>query len=264
MSRAGGSITYDPRKFLDALKTVSREAGVSMSNLIRYQMALWVNDLIKRTAGDPKNTSGHRRAGQEAIRRDLSKIFVAIDNPSVLQKWQDAAKGDSIYRYNDQKKRFRVRAKLLKETMERWHTQNRDRRSGRTMKPANQADAWGGRMPVQTRRLEQFARKVSRDVGKTKAGWLVAANRFAAATQGIVTNMAPAWVARHAGWAAAYGDGYEQGSMLSGTITAVAVNKIPWARDWSGMMAATMRTRQLDIQRQMVKRVDTLKKLARL
>lgn len=236
-----------------------------MSALIRYQMALWTLDLIKKTGTDPNwSWAIQRRRGIASIRTGLDQIFVGIDEPSVLQKWQDDEGGEELYRTNKKTGKFRIRRKLLKTSMADWHRERRDKRTGRVRKPNAVSDAWGGRMPIPTKIIEKFHRDLSKDVGKTKAGWIPAANYFKAKANGIAVGSTPGWVTRHGGWASAYGKGYEQGSWLSGTITAVAENNVPWARDWAGIMNLSLRTRQRDIQTQLIKRVDTLKRLARM
>jgi len=232
-----GDIVVDVAGFRQQVDRFAHKYGFNAGQVMRDQMRLWVKDLIKRTP--PKTLA----QGRKAVARDLQKIFVAIDQPGVVE----------FYRENFAEKNIPPSVPWNLEgdhaRMAQMHGQYRTNkgqvrfRAGRAK--AGQMDFIRA-MYVPGRAFRSYQRTAQSHVGKLKAGWVRAANRFGAKV--------PSFVSRQS---VKMGDATDRmGDDGSGYLE--AINRVPWCDKLRGILLFTAKVRERDVTTQLHKRLDKM------
>jgi len=179
MSNMGG-ITVDVRGFTRDMKTFAEQYGVEVGIVMRNQMRLWGEDLIRNTP----HKNAKRKAVNAAIKSQLEGIFGRM-RPGPL-RWfrQKLMAGD-----------FGGNLAIFDEIdMAAHHKANRNPRTGesRSISGAVKLGPWTfSRKPyVTTAQFNKYVRTVQERVGKARAAWLPMAKRWG--------GRSPAeWILRH-------------------------------------------------------------------
>jgi hypothetical protein len=245
-----------------------------MADVLRYQMALWLKDIIRRTAADPRaSLAKQKAAGEKAVRDDLMRIFMGIPDQQMQQfgdEWQAYNKGQPIGHLFKTKSGavYGVENDLLDErgaNLAAHHQRYRSKTTGRVTRAGTKTRNIGrwkfvDKLHTPLSKLREYIASVQSHVGRTKAGWLPAANYFSAKAKPLVADLAPGWVQRHAAYGAAASPPPTD-SLQAHTLTGelVAGNGVPWVRDDSGFMQSTLRTRIRDLENGMWKRLEGIK-----
>lgn len=261
----GMELRIDDAEFVSAMNVMGKKLGLETADIARYQMALWVKDLVRWTHTNPRWSLGEqRRRGEQRIEKDLFKVF-AIVRREVFDKWKldaETANRVDLFRRNQAGEIYRLeKAKLrnfAEAGMRKWHQDHRIKRTGRTWRVNDDEYAFGGRMPVPEPVFKAYLAGIKKMVGLMKAGWGGAAIAFAGRSRIRVASPVPPWVGRH------ISSGYVQGSWgdtvngndITGALE--AVNSMRSIKDTEGMMAATARKRVADMQHTMEKRLPRI------
>jgi hypothetical protein len=252
-------LKFDAKDTIRHLKKLSDEVGLTVRELCYEQKRLWLNDLIKKTP--PKTLS----VGRQAVANDVNKIFKAVNNPTVLEVWEDElrAGGYEIDRKLKSgktviaKKQLKAQSRAAVADIHARHRIRRGKLAGRVKFKYDSKRIWGGKWLVPKQAINAEIKEKQRHVGKLKAGWLPAAQYYAAKAHGPVK--APGFVKRHGGQFGRYRD--TMGKSGSGDM--VSTNAVSWAganaylKNW---IAFTQRARQRDILRHARKRLDQLER----
>lgn len=251
MSATG--MTLDTRQFQSAISSFAKETGVDMGFALRWQMALWVKDLIKRTQGSwGKSLFEQKKAGEAAVKNDLKALFEPIANKKMLQGMRDdLSTKDLIYRIWGGNRVSISRNQIPSDiNMPGAHQGMRQSRGRVRMKPLKQY--------VSDVAFRKYQKEVLKHVGRAKSGWASAAEYFGQKAHGLVPNMLPAWIKRNAGWAV--GKGYTMKSDVQQDtmhIQLVAGNDVPYVRP-GNMMNSSLQTRTNDLTKYAQLRIKKL------
>jgi hypothetical protein len=179
--------------------------GVTMQFGMRDIMRVYCNNLMLLTF--PKSA----RKGKDAIDKDTSKLFAALDSPEVLAFFNSEF-GDGSYTKSGKlkgKKRQAKARKRLPGVEFNWQGNQSEIKQRHDMRRSRgkvthfddgviKVGPWefSRRMYVPKTALKKYRREKYKSVGKLKAGWYPASQYFATKTKG--RNAAPAFVAKHA------------------------------------------------------------------
>ena len=173
-----GTVVLDRRTFNRGVEALKKEYGTSAAGVMRRQMSIVSGQLAKRY---PPKTKG---IGKRAISNDMNRIMIGIpkEHEDTLTRWQDDLEG-TLDVFDDQGVRI-----------EQWHKDHMDRRKNRVTKSINQTSFLYGRkfshkLHVRERDLKKYVNRLSKKVGKLKAGWIQTRWKGGA--------KAPAWVNNH-------------------------------------------------------------------
>lgn len=171
-------IGFDAQAMNAGLERLAKKHGLEVRDLLHDQMRLWCQDVIRILP--PKN----KRQGQQAIRKDMRKIFVSrgqryldfMERAFGKRLWNKAGSAAVHFDFfaNDANMR----------TMEDFHLMSRDKR-GRTRRPKGPRKVRVGKdelpykMHVPISQLRQYEKRLQARVGKLKAGFLPAAEYYA-------------------------------------------------------------------------------------
>ena len=260
----GVEFKLDGTKFNEALKQFQAEVGIDVSDIIRWQMGQWANDLIKRTEpGNMKDVgfasmSMQRVFQKERVENDIAKVFTA---PKTTADWDGVGKkagqhglklksGAVIFVAAD---KWQPDAANLTMKHEHWKHRQFGPRRGRTIEPSQK-----DKMATKHDTLTRYIAWMQNDIGKTKSGWTKAADYFATRSKGAVKMKAPEWVTRHVTFAAEHGVYSDTLDAKSMTGEATIGNNTPWGNDSHGMMAFTLNNRKKFLERYGVKHLDRI------
>lgn len=244
MSEASG-ITVDVAGFRQQVNSFAVRYGLDARLVMLDQMRLWVGDLAKRT---PPKTLAQGRA---AVARDIGKVFEPLEVARATQAWAAALakEGHTVYR-KTARGLMKIDKQQLREAtgqaMSAAHAAARDRNTGRVRVNRKTDQAWGGKTLVPRADGLRYIRSVQRHVGKLKAGWLPAAQRFGAKVPSFVRSQ-PVRMGGATDLMDRDGSGYLE-----------AVNSVPWSRKLDGILNFTARVRQLDLTKHLAKRIERL------
>jgi hypothetical protein len=229
--------------FGDNLRKAADAMGITVTWLLRDQMRLLFQDLIKITAPSKKVIQAKaggdwptdRKIGEQAIFGDLNKVFWMTPN-------EDLGRG--------------ARRKRLASMQQaaQFHERNRSKSTGRTKRPFG-GDAPNGEMFLRQDVLLKYAKAKYKEVGKLKASWVRPMLAYQAKVGGRAS--VPSWVSRHAG----KGRVSVSETIAAGQVAAItarnSTNMISRKIDGSAINAA-MRTREKDLAGQVLKRKDRI------
>lgn len=186
----------DANRLMARLERLSAKTGVEIGFIVRDQMRLWINDIMRHAA--PKNLA----AGRRAIREDIERLFVPIDDKAAIQSWKQRAAQDGGDIFTVTKKgKKRINQGQLKavsvERMHRIHKANRRKKDGRVYsRKRNRTDAFSGEFIVPRVLYNRFLKEVYGRVGFLKAQFGKAAVYYARKTRGV-TPAYKNWIKRH-------------------------------------------------------------------
>jgi len=190
------------------LEKLAKKAGVSVGFLADDQMRLWLNDIMKQAA--PPTLA----KGRKAIKADIGRLFVPIDNATFLMDWKEeaVARGGDIYRTTKRGKK-KVSAEKLKAAslarMARIHRRNRRQKDGRVkLRNRDRQEAFNGKFLVPKTMFNKYLTSTYKKVGFLKSRFGKAAIHYAARTRGG-TPAYKNWIKKHI-----------PGGSFSGKITA--------------------------------------------
>ena len=268
------TVKFSQASFIKAMRDLSVETGAQFQDLLRYQMALWCIDLVRKTAADPgKSLSKQRAQGEARVEKDIRHVVkgVAPQEMKVFSDdWEIFNKGQPIghlFKSYHTGAVYGVDYDMLDAsgaTIPTHHAKARSPITGRVTTAGaggNSGTKAIGRwkfvniLHAPEAKVVEHIKKKQAHVGKTKAGWLRAAYYFCSKTRGLVDiDKMPDWVLRHTGVAGSYTDNFKSAATIIGDIS--SSNNVPWVRDDVGFMNSTLRTRLLDLQSGMWKRME--------
>jgi len=214
-------VKLNSQDFRNQCRRFAAAAGVEFRDVLRVEMALWGEDLAKRTGYVPRGSLSASGSGgpslARAITNDLMSAFRVVP-------------GDV--------KRTRGR----KVEIEQHYRQSRDAKTGRA------SDRGGVRPVISGKEMMTLARKIFRHAGTVRAGWIHMIRFF----RGVPP---AAWITRNEGRASGSainavrpdGKGYMEGT-----------NRVAWARRMCSpnMMAFTAKSRDRHMKHLLQLRTD--------
>jgi len=239
---AAGAITVDVRGFKSQVDKIARQWGVNSSDVMRDQMALWAEDLVRNTP----HKNAKRKAINDAIRRNVEGVFEATETAAHLRWFQkklaEGSWGPDVDIFDQ-------------VPMDQHYARYRNPRTGKVRRVKGGVKVGGfdmsRKLHVTKRDRNAFVRKKQKSTGKARARWLPAIRRWG--------GRSPAsWIARHsnAGMGRATdamnkdGDGY---------LEAAGFFKFN-ERKISGVVQFTGRKRETDVTKHLQKRMEKVVK----
>ena len=242
------TISVDYSKFRDGARALLVAKNQTVEQLVTDQGRLLTRDLLRMTppfGGHPitESWNAQRRIGEAEVARDVGRVFRPISTFSILAHPKNLPLAMALQRLVQSKDLAGIQTLL--------------ERLGFQIKVVNQPDAGlhkaarrgRGRVPkshrpvlvLDERALKRFVSQLVGDVGKTKSGWLAAAD--ALGVKGV-----PNWIRRHAGQV--------QGSVRiekqPGSFSITIGNLVGWSSDFSHLSivqsALTHRARAMQLQ----------------
>jgi|TARA_Y100000034_G_C6868839_1_gene396345 hypothetical protein len=247
-------ITVSAASVAVKLEKLAKKAGVSIGFLADDQMRLWLNDIMKQAA--PSTLA----KGRKAIRADIDRLFVPIDNATFLMDWKEdaVARGGDIFRTTKRGKK-RVSAEKLKAQsiarLARIHRRNRRKKDGRVkLRNRDRQEAFNGKFLVPKSLFNKYLTSVYKRVGFLKSRFGSAALHYATRTRGG-TPAYKNWIRKH------IPGGSFSGKIVAGVGEIRATNDATFAakqmlsKTW---WRKTERKRQRDLTRGGFKRMKDL------
>ena len=241
MSTGADIIQIDVKGFKKQALVFANKYNREFVAIMRDQHRLWTNDLIKKTP--PKTLS----EGRKAVKRDLNKIFVSIDDRNVLAFFKDDIQSSGkiprsvIYNLNGSPTR-------MKWQHERYRTGPRKnvRFKSSTVMRFGDMDLVN-EMYVPRAAFNKFLNEKYSHVGQLKAGWVPAAVHFG--------GKFPAFAGKQTKKLGGFSDSLKN----NGRGALVSINKVPWAPSrLLQLLRATAKTRERDLHKQAHKRLKVL------
>lgn len=236
-------VGMDFSRVLGDLDLIARQAGVSLQFVCEDQMRLWCNWLI----GDIHPRS--KGIGKKAVAKDANKIFAAVPQGTLFKMFEAQRTGRDFGAAT-----INVSGNLT--AMRAYHAQRRSR--GRVRYNAGVIAQFGkmrvwDKMYVDRASLKRFIALASAAVGRLKAGWLPAADRWASRVN------ASAFMT----WArgTAHSEGTSGGMISSdGSGSIFSTNSVPYAAAEikPERIAFGQRLREADAEKRLEKRIDDL------
>ena len=244
-----------------AINAFAKDKNADVRMVYYDQMCLWCKDLIRRMppfAG--KDMEINEAAGQEAVARDIKKIFVDMENSAVEATWTVA---DGIGVRTKEHGVFKVPAELDMRgnigAVRAWHEAKRNPRTGRTRGLGSSIKI--GNWKVSPRPLtdqatiDQAIGETIPHVGKLAGGWVNAWRTFKALSRSsVVLQRNSAFVEK---WASGDStdalDGTMNGFLRSGNDCPFSDKPIVRKQ-----IEFTAGTRMKDLQYGAMKRLDAL------
>lgn len=257
--------------FGDNLKKAAEALGVTFSWLLRDQMRLLCQDMLKITAPSKKvirASSGSpdwpsdKKIGENAVSYDLNKIFLSIDSRDRLENIKMAGLPATIFRAKSGAV-YGIEQGLVSlsgSEMPRHHEKYRSKSTGR-VSSAGQRDRKIGRwkfinkMAVTKSSFNRYLHKKQKDVGKLKASWVRPLKIYQQKVGGRAS--VPGWINKHASVYPATISETMAGQNLVSITVINSANMIRRKIDASALSSA-MRTRQKDLNGQVIKRKDRI------
>lgn len=176
------------RQIGEIVRVTGKEAG----EVVREEAGLFTKDVVKFTppfgsAPSTESFGAQRKVGEAAVERDIKRVFTWLDlskinSEGVRKRLEELARAGDVDGIKDVLKGCRIPVNtVLLEVNERVHDFARGSR-GRVQK-------WKRIWVVRSRGIAAYIRKKKADVGKSKAGWVAAAQKF-----GVKL---PSWITRH-------------------------------------------------------------------
>lgn len=190
------------------LESLAKAAGVALRDVARDEMRLGLNNAIKYTqpAGKGKPAQG-KREGQARVDQDIRKIFIAYDNPEIVETYKiRKKKGGGRLVKMSKGGAYNVApshdlTSWSESRFEQAHKGQRNNRTGRVFKlkaksknRRTEAGIFVDRPHTTERNIKRFIRLQQKRVGQLKAGWIPALVHYAGLSNGRAT--IPAWVGK--------------------------------------------------------------------
>lgn len=241
----GITLSLDDHEFKAAMAEASAATGKTSVDILRDVMRLWVNDLVKKTI-DRKGQAHQKKV----IEREVSKIIAPIKLDEALESWKKSFDNgeNEIYRRSTGGKVYKLTAtdmnrKVVSDqsVINSFHQASRNSRGKITGKSRASGGEWyAGRILVPEKQYKRHMRKIFKDIGKTKAGWISGLQRF----KGKV----PPMVSRNSSFGMSNGASGDTLHPANIDGFAFSENSVPWIRSVDRMMDVTLYTRLQDLK----------------
>lgn len=247
------SMTLDAEEFNQAVLQIAREANVEMGVAIRWQMALWCADVIKKLGPNKfqlKPLGAQKKTTEFNIEVDAKEVFSVI--PDTAYRWFNQRTSEWGFRKNnlgakDRRDVFFVpQSKFLiyggQDEMAKIHDAKRV--EGRV--PENKD--FKSKISVMAERFRYYIDWKRDHVGQAKAAWVTSYTFFN--KDGLAKFSIPSWITRHTSYTASK----SSSSFTAATtgpinIQAQATSSLAWGDDPAGVVETVGRTRFLDLMR---------------
>jgi hypothetical protein len=255
----------------EKLIATAKALGVTLQFLMYDQARLLGLNLVQITApskklfkdGD-KPTESERKIGENAVTGDLNKILVEVGENNIADSWDVQGypavafrtRGGSVYAV--EKTMVDLRGVRIAEH----HKKYRNPRSGRVKAPGSETREGYGKLKfvdklaVKSSPLKKYRRQLWKDVGTLKAGWVRGAMYFASKCNGKVNP--PPWVARNVGRTTGRGAGGSINEKGFGNLYIENTSPFAKTKTSAAMIAVALRTREKDINKQIINRKDRI------
>ena len=253
-------VTFDSSKFIGAMKELQKEVPLEFQSIMRWQMSLWVRDIIEKIGGDPrKSMFKQRQAGEGLVGADIGKVFGILkknDTVFALSKGKDMTGLFMVKTESNGVFLMSLSHNLHYAGPTKMETMHNERRNsaGRVKNALQDTRRNGlnlkGKYMVPKAVLLAYIKEKQSHVGRTKACWVKALNYFEGLSQGLAKWQAPAWVTRNAAAVSSL-------SMVSETFNAGAMtgewaagSQLDYGRGTgSATINSTGQTRMNDLER---------------
>ena len=229
----------DTKQFSMDMHRLTKQYGVGVDEVMRDQMRLWTNDVIKMTP--PKTLA----QGRGAVIRDLNMIFSDVKDREVMNFFEDLDDRGVL------PSNIVINAEGNLDEMEERHNRTRTRR-GRVTEHMKHKKGFklgklemDAKMYVPRSAFNKYKKKKTSNVGITKAGWLGGGNPF--------NSKAPAFVMKQKKQGEAGGRIDKKGN---GKLW--VQNNIPWASRLEHLFGPARRTRERDMKKHLEKRIQNI------
>ena len=270
MAKTG--ITVDTKGFAKQVDRLAREIGLTAKIVMRDQMRLWLNDLMKRfpptgakgLTATGKGSISASKQGKDRVAKDVRKVIVGVDDADMKEMRQ----GERIFLVHKTKgvefggtgAIYGVDRDLYDRSASmsriRAHHERFRRKSDGRVTEARAGSEKGrntlnigrwkfvDKLHVKKSAQRRYIRERQKQVGKLKAGWLPAAQVFGARP--------PAFVRKQA---TRLGSSSGLGTMNdSGDGFFEAQNNVPYAGRFGRIMRFSAKVRQRDLDAQLRKK----------
>lgn len=205
-------------QFIEAMRQLKKETGIEMRSVMRWQMGLWVQDIIKKIYGDPRaSLAQQKQMGEKAVYSDLlgswrhqDALFAGYDpafgKPRDMKTTAGVVYDAVMLRSREGAPYLIDKAHFLPDAsasqLAAIHRANR--RNGRVQISgvrSRMAGTWrvSHTYTVPKDVLMAYVKSVQARVGRAKASWLKAFNYFKHSAGGNLLPWAPLpWIQRHA------------------------------------------------------------------
>lgn len=251
-----------------ALDAFAKKSGVPVNFVVRDQMRLWLQDLIRLGPPKKRGSKGKslsRPAGRSAVAYDLNLIFAPAVRVGQAQErfWQGAP---YVVPATTTDAKFLVpqadwQPSMGSGAMKRYHEGWQARKSGRVRrKEKNTVEDRGGLTVVKKKHVKRkefmaYRKQVQARVGRLAASWLPALHDVARRTN--TRGIYPKWLDKAQG---------ASGSVTS-TLTALGRGYVEATNDMNyaeyklrGLLGPTRAKRAKDMREQMQKRMRKLQR----
>jgi len=231
-------ITVDDMGFRRQVDDFARRYGLDAGIVMRDQMRLWAEDLVRNT---PHKSATRKKVG-DAIMRQLKSIFGRFRRASSLtwfrKKMIDGSWGGDVTIFDE-------------VNMAAHHRQRRGVAGKvRPLKKSIRVGSWtfGNKPQVSAREFNAYARKVKARIGQARAAWLPALIRWRG-------RMPASWITRHG---SRFGRTLDR-MMKDGSGFLLMAGKFKYnVNSIRSMVKFTARKRKNDLDRHLQKRLDKL------
>lgn len=257
-------IVVDVAAFRKEIDNFAVKHNVSAKTVMYDQMRLWMQDLIKTFP--PRVYS----RGREAIESDIRRLFVSLDDQDVLDYFAERF-GRKPPRRMGKKRGGAIQRELPgvkfnftgdQGMMRAWTSANRSKTTGRvkySSHPVATIGKWTfvSEMYAPARSIKKLIREKQKHVGTLKAGWVPAADFFARKSRAGVR--VPGFVRRVKSSRSGINFGTYSDEMTDkGTGYLEAVNEVPYADRWRGLLHGTVLKRISDLTKNLRKMHKTI------
>jgi hypothetical protein len=255
-------VRIDTAPFMAAMAKLKKEVPVEMHTIMRWQMGLWVRDIIAKIYGNPaKKLAPQKKDGEDAIYFDLMgsrkagslyQVFVESEQKPKhmpgMQAYSMKSKKGVVYFVDEKAIDFNPSSRSFKDR----HMTYRNKR-GRVKAPPPAFRMHGKAKIIQTPtvpkdRLEAYIKTVQARVGRAKASWLVAYDHF---KQTVGFNLlpwsAPSWIQRHRTSVGTFGHIADRIDENAGTIDIEAGSELLFGDNPEDALNRTWPTRFRDL-----------------
>lgn len=253
-------VIFDALQANHELRAVASAAGITLRDLMYNQARLLAQDAVRRTPpGKPgDNVSTQKKAGVNATTGDIEKMFWGVDRKAEVNRMmkQAAKAGGVAMVQTNQGEKMLVSSMILPDAsgIPFAHRSKRNRK-GRVMFRGDSSLMAAGKYIVARTDLNRFIRAQVKKVGQLKAGFIPAADYFAA-LGGTTAKRIPAWVRKQI----KMGSQVNGVNRKTGTGFIVVSNDVPYADTaiTKSLQNFLERTRQTDINKHAKKRMNQL------
>lgn len=252
----------DAVPFLSAMEKIKHEVPGEMHSILRWQMGLWVRDIIIKIYGDPASSlATQKKQGEAAVYGDimgtrksgaLYQVYVESDQKPKhipgMQAYSLKAKSGVVYFVDEKALDSNPSSRSIKD---RHHSFRNSR--GRVRAPAVAYRMHGGARVVETPtvpkdRLLAYVATVQARVGRAKASWLLAYEYFKLkAGMNLLTWNAPSWIQRHRTGTSTFGHVSDRYDEVSGYVDLEAGAELLFGDNPEDALNRTWPTRLKDL-----------------